>query len=355
MTVSPDVVNALHFQSETAVSPLYQLLLDATVRDIDVAGPCADVLSHTDPSLNPIADAVPLRFLGGVHRLVLTGAAPELAAHYPSVGGRFDASAPDPAIANTFVATVDAHRAELVDALRRPVQTNEVGRSAALLVGYLEIARATQQPLRVVEIGSSAGLNLRWDRYRYEGGEAGSVWGDASSPLCFADCYVDPRPDLDVDAVVAERIGCDAQPIDASTDEGRLTLRSFVWADQLARFAALDAALRIAATMPVTIERRDARAFLDEQLARQVSGVTTVVVHSIVWQYLTRDTRGAIVERLRTAGAAATNDAPLAWLRMEPGKVPKESAELRLAQWPSGDDRLVARAGYHGAPIMLAR
>jgi len=49
-----------------------------------------------------------------------------------------------------------------------------------------------------------------------------------------------------------------------------------------------------------------------------------------------------------TAGARASRDAPLAWLRMEPGG---DRAELRLTTWPGDDQRLLATAGYHGHPI----
>ena len=352
MTVSGGVVDALRFQRDVSTSPLYQALIDATLDDIDAGGPCSDVLAHVDPTLHPIADAVPLRFLAGVHALVLSGTASDLAVHYPSAGGRADAT---DGLREVFIATVDAHRDALVAALQRPVQTNEVGRSAVLLVGYLEVARATGLPLRIVEIGSSAGLNLRWDRYRYEGGVDASAWGDAASAVRFTDCYADPLPDLAVSAVVAERNGCDANPIDATTPESQLLLRSFVWADQRDRLAALDAALGIAESMPVTIERRDAGDFVDEQLARPTAGVATVVSHSIVWQYLSPETRRRIVERLRTSGAAATGDAPLAWLRMEPGPRAEKSAELRLTQWPGGEERLLARAGFHGTPVRMVR
>ena len=54
------------------------------------------------------------------------------------------------------------------------------------------------------------------------------------------------------------RRGCDRSPIDPTTDEGRLLLRSFVWPDQADRHVRLDAALDAAAEVPVVVDRADA-------------------------------------------------------------------------------------------------
>jgi hypothetical protein len=239
-----------------------------------------------------------------------------------------------------------------VEALARTVQTNEVGRCASLLPGFLAVAESTGLPLRVLELGTSAGLNLRWDQYRYEGGAGGSAWGNAMAPLHFTDVYVEPLPRLDVDALVVERRGCDRNPIDATSAEGSQLLRSFVWPDQLERLAALDAALALASSVPVEIDRADAAEWVAEQLEHAIDGVATVLFQSIVWQYLSQDTRRALSDTVKAAGARATRKAPLAWLRMEPGANPTKGAEVRLRQWP-GEERLLAITGYHGRPVRL--
>ena len=46
-----------------------------------------------------------------------------------------------------------------------------------------DLARQTARPLRLLEIGASAGLNLRWDRYCYSAPNASS--GDRRSPVRF--------------------------------------------------------------------------------------------------------------------------------------------------------------------------
>jgi hypothetical protein len=288
---------------------------------------------------DPGSSALALRLMGAVHRLVLQGDAPDLAAHYPSVGGT--PSDPWPA----FAATLRERRAELRRLVRRPVQTNEVARCSALLGGFLELARATGLPLRLLEVGSSAGLNLRWDRYRYDFGEAG--WGPPGSPVVVR-ARLRGKPPLATAATVASRSGCDARPLDPRSEEGRLTLASYVWADQVERLLRLRAALAVAADTEAHVTRAGAADWTERRLAKSAEGVTTVVFHSIVMQYLTEGERDRFRRALESAGARATAAAPLAWLRMEPAG---DCTEVRLTAWPGGDERLLARAGYHGDPV----
>jgi hypothetical protein len=325
-------------------SPFYGTLCELMAADARVGGPVFDVLGpHAAETFERVYQ---LRLMGGIHRIVLEGRAPELARHYPSVGGDGDIHAAWPTIRDLIA----AQPPEVRDALTHPVQTNEVFRSTALLGGFLLVARDTGLPLRVLELGSSAGLNLRFDHYRYE--QAGAAFGPAGSPVRFVDPWSGAMPPLDVPLEVVERRGCDRDPIDPATDDGRLTLLSYVWPGQDARFATLRAALDVARTVDAPIDRADLVDWLDVQLAEPRAGCATVVFHSIVWQYLTDDVRTAARARIESAGSRATADAPLAWLRLEPsgtGRIGKP--ELWLTQWPGGDERLLATASFQVGPV----
>ena len=157
-------------------------------------------------------------------------------------------------------------------------------------------------------------------------------------------------PPLDATCAVAVRAGCDVDPVDPTTQEGRLTLTSYVWPDQRERLADLRGALEIAARVPANVERSAATDWLGEHLARPATGVATVVFHSIVWQYLSEADRERVRRTIAEAAARATADAPVAWLRFEPS-ADRACAEVRLASWPGGADRLLATAGYHGRPV----
>ncbi|HEX6421619.1 MAG TPA: DUF2332 domain-containing protein [Acidimicrobiales bacterium] len=323
-------------------SRLYADVLAAVAADVAAGGVCASVLGpHAG---DPLASALPLRFLGAVHRLVLEGRAPALAAHFPSAGGT-----PGPGLAADFVATVAEHRAAVEARLGDGVQTNEVGRCAVLAPALAAVARRSGLPLRLLECGASGGLNLRWDHYWYDTGE--TTLGDAASPVRFVGAWraaPGALPDLSGGVEVAERAGCDRNPVDATSPEGRLTLRSYLWPDQVERAARLEGALAVAARVPAEVTAADLGRWAEERLAEPVPGAATVVVHTIVWQYVGRDARDRLRAALRAAGARATPAAPVVWLRFEPaGAV----GDLRLTWWPGGEEAVLATAEYHGVPV----
>lgn len=321
-------------------SPLYGRILDGVVADLDAGGVSADLLRARGD--DPFGSALPLRFLGGVHRIVLDGRAPELAAFYPSVGGT-DPGDPVPA----FLQTLRRHHDEVDRRTDDGVQTNEVGRSAVLAGGYAVVAERTALPLRVLEVGTSAGLNLRWDHYAYVLDD-GFVAGDPASPVRFEGMWEGSPPPLPSAFEVAERRGCDRHPIDPTTADGRLALLSFVWPDQPDRIARLESALEVARRVPVELDAADAPTWITDQLTQPQPGVATVITHSIVLQYLSPEGRRRFRGAVEVAGGRATAFAPVAWLRMEPAG---DRAELRLTTWPGGDEHVLATAGYHGRPV----
>jgi hypothetical protein len=334
----------LRFQSAACGalgSPLYADLLARAARDFEAGGPARAILEgHQD---DPGGSALVLRLMGAVHRLALDGSAPELAARYRAEDGDRERTW------RVFRAALAEHETTLESSIERPVQTNEVGRCAALLPGFLEVAAMTGMPLRLFEVGASAGLNLRWSAYRYEAD--GFSWGPPESPV---------RIDFEIEGgempalagvAIAERRGCDAAPIDPQAEEGRLSMLAYVWPDQAIRLKRMRAAIAVAREVPATVERGPAAAWTAAQLAEPAPGRATVVYHSIVMQYLSEAEREAFEANVGEAGERASAGSPLAWLRMEPAG---GFTEVRMKTWPGGEDRLLATAGYHGTPVDLS-
>jgi hypothetical protein len=330
-------------------SPLYSGLLRYAADDVLAGGPTADVLDgHLQ---DPGPSALALRMLGGAHALALAGQAPELAAFYPSAGGADD---PGPGGARAWTAlrrVLAEHRDAVRVWLNRPPQTNEVGRGAVLLGGLCYLTAQARLPIRLVEIGASAGLNLRADRFHVAGDAR--QHGDPSSPVVLPGAWLGtPPPRADVDVV--ERTGGDVAPIDPETPEGRLTLTAYVWPDQQDRLRRLHGGLALAAEVPAELRQEPASATLAS--FKLADGSWTVLWHSIVRQYLDQQQRAELVERVAELGAAATASARFGYLCFEPDReAGRGGCLVTLTSWPGGGKRVLGFAPPHGMPVTWER
>jgi len=320
-----------------AGSALTADLLEGAAADLPEGGAVSALLGPLED--DPPGSVPALRFAGALHRLVLERRAPALAVHYPSVGGTPGDVWP---VAGR---TVEEHLDALHALVRRPVQTNEVGRSSALLGGLLHVVGQTGLPVRLLEMGASAGLNLHVDRFRHEVAP-GVVLGDPVSPVVLDAPWQGPAPEA-VPLLLAERRGCDAEPLDPRRTEDRLTLTSYVWADQLPRLERLRGALHVAAAHPLPVQRLPASEFLRRELQPR-PGTVVVLWHSVVRQYLSPGERERVHAAVE-AGRRATREAPVAHLALEP-----DGAVLRLAltTWPGGEHRVLADCEAHGPPVV---
>ncbi|MET7639136.1 DUF2332 domain-containing protein [Streptomyces sp. NPDC005438] len=347
----------------TLGSPLYGTLLERVARDVRRGGPCARVLAGHEGAPGP--DAIALRLLGGAHALALTGRAPELAAHYPSAGGHFDPARPDAAWP-AFRAVAEEHPEWLRDWLRLPPQTNEVARATMLVTGLLwtldQHPPPAQAPYRVrlFELGSSAGLNLRADHFRLLAGrdpadDGGFAHGPADSPVRLAPAWAEPPPRWLREAAelrweVVERHGCDPAPLDPRTPEGALRLRSYLWPDQSERFARLEGALQLAGRVPARVDALGAADFLSG--VELAPGTLTVVWHSVMRQYVPAAEWARVEGELTRLGRASGPDRGFVHLAFEPRRVGDAHRFQLAARWGTDEVRHLVEGSPHG---LLAR
>ena len=198
-------------------------------------------------------------------------------------------------------------------------------------------------------MGASAGLNLRWDRFRYE--TDGFSWGPTDSPVRLEFELEGTAPALPATVEIAEpprlrRHTRSTHHAGGPAHPARLHLARPARADR----ADARPRSRSPAETPVALERETAAAWARRMLSEPTPGQATVIYHSIVSQYLSDEERAALFDGIRSAGERATAEAPLAWLRMEPAD---DRADLELTVWPGGEDRHLARVGYHGSPVEL--
>jgi hypothetical protein len=246
---------------------------------------------------------------------------------------------------------VDAALAEHADFLARavadrPVQTNEVQRCWVLLPCFLELARrAGAEELDLVELGPSAGLNLVWDRYHYVYEQGG--WGqEARLELRGIERGPVPAELLRVRPCVGRRLGIDLAPVDVTTEEGHLLLKSFVWADQTARLDKLDRAVETVRDDPPRLVRGDISKELPRILGERRPEPFTVVWQTAVLGYMSDEEREQVYAALDTA----SREEPLGWVSAGmPDREPEHQWALKIQIWPEAESSLVAYADYHGS------
>lgn len=315
-------------------SPLSERLLagfaGATERHFD--GGVLPRLLAADPTKDH--EEALLLVLAALHHAALRDPSLPHAAWYPTA-----VDEPRPVHEGAPAALALAHLIEHEDEVARFVtshrlQTNEVGRCAALLPGLLAVAERGL-PLRILEVGSSAGLNLRLDRYHYRY-TTGPTWGPRSGPALDAtargavpDALVPPSVEID------ERRGVDLDPIDPTDGDGARLLRSFVWSDDAERHARLDRAIEIARVTPAVLDRGDLVGWVGEHV-EPAEGRATVLIQSLVAHQLDAESARGAERAIERALREGTPDAPVAVVRLEPPPGISADPELQVIE---GDGR----------------
>lgn len=288
---------------EFASSPLYRSLARTVARDPALLR----LAARGRPGQYPT-----FLFFGAVHALLLAGADHALARFYPSIAGA-DALPPDeagPALAD-FCAAHEAALAAIIET--RLVQTNVVKRALALRLGLVAIGRLVAAPLHLIEVGASAGLLLRQDRYGYTLGDR--HFGDPRSPVQIAAAWRGGAaiPDLDALPPLADVTGVDLHPLDARDADDRRWLEALVWPENRHEADLLGRALAVVAADPPAIRVGDALDVCPQLAAELPPGEPRVVFHAVTRLHVPADRRAVFDTALDSLG----HNAPLYRLSLE--------------------------------------
>jgi hypothetical protein len=329
----------------------------------------ARVLSLLDGA--PLPQRRPLLLLAAVHYLLLSGVEDPLAAYYDTVAevqGR-PFRRPEGSVTAAFTGFCDAYRAELEDLIAtRSTQTNEVGRCSSLFPGlcYIASQHRREVPLSLLDLGTSAGLNLLFDdySYTYESAADGSVLtaganGSAVSIDCSARDDVRSLPAL-IPPLMAERVGLDLSPVDPFSDDAARWLLACQWPDNPIRFGRLRAALSNVrgSAHPPRLERGNMLTDLRRVVATIDDATPLVIFHSWVAAYLDEAEQRALTTEIRAIGM----DRPVHHLYCEspfetpglptpPSPVPRDGPDLATTLvhiGPGGETERLADTHPHG-------
>ncbi len=304
-----------------------------------------------DPDVLALAEAVPESrqaphlLLAAVQYLLDRDGAHRLARYYPSLTD--DPRDPDdecyPAFREFCLGNADALEPLLAS---RRTQTNSVRRSAVLYPAIAHVAAKTDGPLALVELGPSAGLNLCFDRYRYD--YDGRVVGNPDSPVTIESEVRSGDPPLpESPPAVRSRVGIDLHPLDAADRDDADWLRALVWPAHTERRELLAGALQAVGTDPPRLVEGD----LLEDLPVVLDGIPDDVPVCVVNTLVLYQVPDAVCDALDAALADRMAQRPLHWLTGAPELSGGESVTLDWVRWETGEvrrDRLVEH-DPHGA------
>jgi hypothetical protein len=295
----------------------------------------------------------PLILLAAVHRLLLDGLRHPLAAYYPSLAGA-DARPIDDGLYNSFADLVAKHREPVAELIAtHTTQTNEARRTVLLVPPLAMIAAEAGEPIALLEVGASAGLNLLPDRYGFTIGAL--TTGDPASSVQIA-CTVEGalRPPVPAPLpAIAWRAGLDVNPLNVRSVETVAWLRALIWPEHLDRMAILQGAVALAAVDPPRVVQGDLADDLPALAAAVPREHALVVTDTWVLAYVTQQRRLDFVRALRQV--AADRGAQV-WLISCEGQAVLASLELGIGLAPAdGSSGLSALSLHRFAPDGTSR
>ncbi|MBF9134406.1 DUF2332 domain-containing protein [Plantactinospora sp. S1510] len=282
---------------------------------------------------------------GAVHYLLLRGTSDPLGEYYASVVG--DSARPFDADAGVaFTRFCEAHSAQIASILgTRLVQTNHVQRALVLRLGLALTRRATAAPVRIVEVGCSAGLNLRADRYAFTLGTA--TFGDRTSPVHIRAevSSAELLPDMDQLPRIADVVGIDLDPPDLTSDDDRAWLRALVWPENSYQATQLQAAMDVVAADPPRVLRGNSIEVGPKLAATLPPGLPRLVVHTATRIHVPAEERPAF----DAAVAAFGVDGPMLHLALEDDQriAPSGRPGIGLTATDADGSRTIAVADGH--------
>jgi len=327
-------------ETERANAPLYTQIVRGIARDAGLKNLAARVQKGQPPA-NIL--------LASVHYLLLRRAEHPLRQFYPNMNGGVRIEAED--IFPAFKDFVDTHRSELQPLIEKGItNTNEIARCSALHAGFRAVAKESGEPLHLIEIGPSAGLNLLWDKYRvcYSRGDTVLAAGPEDAPLAI-DCELrgDNNPPTGPSPRIASRVGLERNPVDLSNPKQRDWLKALVWPDHLARFERLERAIELFRANPAEIRAGDALALLPEAIAQAPEDQPVCVYHTYVIYQFSEEMREALDNILIMASLRR----PVWRLSCEGSLTSVGEAPMRLRHYVDGrkESRVLAACQSHGS------
>lgn len=275
-------------------SPLYEYLSLQIAKDEEMLALCSNT---------PKGQPIPNLLFGAVHYLLLKGNEHELKSYYLSLVEQpkdfHDAF-------TYFKDFCHQYRAEIISILKEKyVQTNEVRRCAYLFPTFCYVYQKVKRPLALIEIGTSAGLQLLWDKYSYHY-FTGEVYGKKDSKVIIES---EARGRLNTEILeeippITARYGIDLHVNDLTNEEHLRWLTALIWPEHHERRLLFQEAAECLKEnkQELNLIEGDGVALLSEIVAKIPEDAVICVFHTHVANQIPPESKQALLEQIHTIG-----------------------------------------------------
>ncbi|MCM3707259.1 MULTISPECIES: DUF2332 domain-containing protein [Cytobacillus] len=273
-------------------SDLYEFLSYKIAEDEELL----DLASNTRDS-----QPVPNLFFGAIHYLLLQGIEHELKEFYPSIVE--DPGNPRDSFPGfkDFCRLYSQEIKEIVQT--RLVQTNEVRRCTYLYPVFAYIFKQTKKPLALIEIGTSAGLQLLWDQYSYSYG-TGETYGNPNANVHLSSEIKGGHIPIFPEEMppIASRIGIDLHINDLNNGEDFLWLKSLIWPEHEERRTLFEKAAQCVRENPITLIEGDGVEFLPDLIEGIPEDHSICVFHTHVANQMPPEVKEDLLAKIKASG-----------------------------------------------------
>lgn len=201
-----------------------------------------EMASHTR-----IGQPIPNMFFAAVHYQLLINSNSLLSTYYPSISKSINL---EPIPFSIFKEFCIKHSDSIIDLLREKiVQTNVIGRCAYLMPIISTLIHKANKEACVVDIGTSAGLTLLFDRYSYNY-KPNYSYGKSTVTI---HCELQGTCNAPIHSIQHKihKVGIDQHLVIPTDASALLWLQALVWTDHIDRFNTMQEALELLKREPI--------------------------------------------------------------------------------------------------------
>lgn len=275
-------------------SDLYKTLSEQIAKDDDLLNLCLHARE---------GQPIPNILFGAVHYLLLQGTDHELKEFYPSVVNDVKReNNPFPLFKDFCMVNTEKIKFMLKNKL---VQTNEVRRCAYLYPVFCFIYQQINKPLSLIEIGTSAGLQLLWDQYSYSY-DSSQIYGDQDSFVHLTSKVREGNLShnlLSINPKVNKRLGIDLHISDLTNEEDYLWLKALIWPEHRERLENFEDAVKQLKLDPPSLIEGDGVTLLSKVVKDIPDETTICIFHTHVANQMSSDVKSELIRKVNEIGS----------------------------------------------------